>query len=259
MKNRNSLLALAAGISCGGLAFFLLYQKAAELGQKSTPIAVLTASRYIPAGSFLKPDMVEKKMIPESFVSPSAIRSLQEIEGLTSLVPLSAGEQVLSNKFGERGQSLALSLNPGYRAYSLAVNETTGVGGLLRPGNRIDLLAKFESEKREITSFVFQDLQVLAVGQTLDMVKQRDNPNSTETPENSGYSTVTLAVTPEQAETLMYLEGQSLRLVLRAPNDDEIATVQPRSGSEVLAQLGRFNPRPKSHAIEVIHGDSKGE
>jgi pilus assembly protein CpaB len=257
MKNRNSTIALIAGVLFGGLAFFLLYRNASEIEAKATPVQILIAADYIPAGVFLKANMVEKKAVPESFVSPSAIHELQEVDGLSTLVPISAGEQILSNKFGSGEETLALTLNPGFRAYTVEVNETSGVGNLIRPGNHVDILTKLDSDKREITSFAFQNLQVLAVGQklTFNQAAQK-NQDSNLDDNNAGYSTVTLAVTPEQAETLMYLEGHPLRLVLRGPNDDEIVSVAAQSESEVLSKLGHFEPSAH-HGIEIIRGGSK--
>ena len=256
MRNRNSIIALVVGVLAGGLAFYLLYQNASEIDQKATPVQVLVASDYIPAGVFLKPEMVEKKNVPESYVSPSAIRDLKEVEGLMSLVPISAGEQILSNKFGSGEPTLALALNPGMRAYTLEVSETSGVGSLLRPGNNVDILAKIDDEKRTVVSYVLQNVPVIAVGQKLNgkPSSQKDSGGSQD--ENPGYSTVTLAVKPEEAETLMYLEGHSLRLVLRGPNDEDIVSLPNLSESEVLSRLGHFTP--SSHrSIQIIRGGSK--
>jgi len=247
--NRNSVIALVVGVLFGVLAFYLLYQQAAEMEKKATPVQVLVASGYIPAGVYLRPDMVERKSVPESYISPSAIRDLKEVSGLMTLVPISSGEQILSNKFGIGEETLSLTLNPGFRAFTLEVNETSGVGNLLRPGNYVDILTRIDSDKRSSISFAFQNLQVIAVGQRLNW---KSTTNSS-TPENNGYSTVTLAVTPEQAETLMYLEARPLRLVLRGPNDTEIVDVPSQSESEVLAKLGHYAPAPK-RGIQIIHG-----
>jgi pilus assembly protein CpaB len=255
MNNRNSLAALLAGLLVGGAAFYLLYQKASEMNKKTTPVGILVASHYIPGGSFLKKEMVDKKQIPEAYVSPSAIRDIQEVEGLLTLVPISAGEQIQSNKFGMGEETLSLSLSPGFRAYTLAVNETSGVGNLIRPGNRVDIVGKITSGGRSLTSFVYQNLQVLAVGQKLNFLRRAGgNSPVNEGGENNdaGYTTVTLAVTPEQAETLMYLEGNSLRLLLRAPGDEEILSIPPQSEGEILSRLGRVYQKPKSQSIQII-------
>lgn len=249
--NRNSIIALSIGVLFGGLAFFLLYQQASEIEKKATPVQVLVAAAYIPAGAFLRPDMVEKKLVPESYVSPSAIHDVKEVGGLMTMVPISSGEQILSNKFGIGEEMLSLTLNPGYRAYTLEVNETTGVGNLLRPGNYVDILTRVDSDKRSVISFVFQNIQVIAVGQRLNW--KSNSQNGSANPDTSGYSTVTLALTPQQAETLMYLEGRPLRLVLRAPNDAEIVDIAPQSEADVLAKLGRFSA-PVKHGIQIIHG-----
>jgi pilus assembly protein CpaB len=261
MANRNNLIAVAVGLLCGATAFYFLYQKASEIEQKTTPVQILVAGRYIPPGSYLKADMVERKTIPEAFVSPSALRDIKEVDGLLSLVPLSAGEQVLSNKFGVSEESLAFVLEPGYRAYTLEVNETSGVGNLLRPGNHVDVMAKISSEKREMTTFALQNLRILATGQKLDWnspSKQNPDSISSGTGENvNAYSTVTLAVSPEQAEVLMYLEGHALRLVLRPTNDTEETSIPPKTENDILTKLGQPSRKIQSRPIEIIRGNSK--
>ena len=259
MKNRNSLIALVVGILSGGLAFYLLYQKAAEMERRTTPVPIWVASRYIPARSFLRPDMVEKKSVPEAFISPSAIHDLKDVDGLTTLVPISAGEQILSNKFGQSDETLAGVLVPGFRAYTLGVNETTGVGHLLRPGDHVDLLVKIGArDKQQITAIAFQNLQVLAVGRMTGENKNREKDSSgtlRDEGEGSGtYNHVTLAVTPTQAETLMFLEGSNaLRLILRAPGDEEVVSVPQQTESQVLSEIGHFS-KSASKKLEVIRG-----
>jgi pilus assembly protein CpaB len=233
MKNKTSLIALTVGILAGLLCFYLIFQKTSEIDKKTTPIDILVSAHYLPAGSLLTADMVIKKSIPESYVSPSAIQNINEVAGLLTLVPISAGEQILSNKFGPSGSSLAFNLEKGFRAYTLEVNETSGIGNLIHPGNRVDVMSKAVLSKREVTAFVFQDVLVLATGQKL---AQSDQKNG----ENISYNTVTLALTPDQAETLMFLEGQPVRLLLRAPNDDEIVAVSPKSDSDVASKMGHF-------------------
>ena len=146
----------------------------------------------------------------------------------------------MSNKFGPSGNSLAFNLNNGLRAYTIEVNETSGVGNLLHPGNHVDIIAKIISNKRQITTFVFQNIAVLATGQKLSQGEQKNSE------EPVPYNTVTLALTPDQAETLMYLEGQPIRLLLRAPNDDEIVSISPKSDSEVVSKIGHFIPSSKT-------------
>ena len=98
--NRNTKIAFVIGFLAGGLACFLFYQSISLFEKNDKTIDIFTSTKYIPAGVLLKSDMVTKKAIPESFISPSAIRELWEVEGLVTLCPISKGEQILSNKFG---------------------------------------------------------------------------------------------------------------------------------------------------------------
>jgi Flp pilus assembly protein CpaB len=124
---------------------------------------------------------------------------------------------------------------------------------MIRPNNHVDLLAKINSGNRVVTSFVFQDLAVLATGQKTGKGKANSTTQATE---SENYNTVTLALTAEQAETLMYLEGQNIKLVLRANNDHELADLPPISDSEALAKIGHFHAT-KERSIQVIQGESR--
>ncbi len=238
---RPGVWALSAGLCFAALSFFLLYQKASEIERRSTPVQVLVSNRYIPARARLNPSMVEKRTVPEDYVSPSAITDLKQVEGLVALAPLSAGEQIQSNKFGRPGESLGVFLEPGSRAYTLPVEETAGVGGLLNPGDRVDLLVKGPWGGREATAFLFQDIRVLAVGGRISA----GTGGSREETADSGigsYSHVTLAVSPEQAETLFFLEGRSsLRLTLRGVGDDARIDIPPENGSDLVRRLAGFS------------------
>jgi pilus assembly protein CpaB len=234
---RPSVWALSAGLIFAAIAFYLLYQKASEIERRSTPVEILVAKRYLPAQTPLNPSMVEKKLVPEDYVSPSAITDLKQVEGLVALAPLSAGEQIQSNKFGRSGESLGGFLEPGSRAYTLPVEEAAGVGGLLNPGDRVDLLVKGAWGAREATAFLYQNLRVLAVGGRSSAGPRTPGEDSSG-PESGAYSHVTLAVSPEQAEILFFLEGRSsLHLTLRAAGDDERIRLPPEDGSDLMRRL----------------------
>src|ERR1700679_3290214 len=132
--------------------------------------------------------MIFKKNIPESYVRPSAVQNINEVSNLLTLVPISNGEQILSNKFGSSGDSLAFNLNNGLRAYTLEVNETSGVGDLIHPGIHVDVIAKITSNKSQITTFVLQNIEVLATGQKLAQNQQKNSDTA------EAYNTVTLAL-----------------------------------------------------------------
>src|SRR3546814_16857712 len=61
-----------------------------------------------------------------------------------------AGEPIVSRRVilpGDRG-FLAAVLRPGFRAIAIRVNATSGVSGLVFPGDRIDLILTRSEERR---------------------------------------------------------------------------------------------------------------
>jgi pilus assembly protein CpaB len=209
---------------------------------------VLVAKRYIPPNAMARPGRFERRMVPEAFVNPGAVSDASTIEGLVAVVPLSAGEQVLANKFAKPGHVLSGGVEPGKRAYCLDVTESSGVGGLLKPGDHVDVLARYDSASRRTASFALQDLPVLAVGSATGTGRFPGEESG-----GRGYGHVTLSVTPAEAECLAFLEDRAaLKLVLRSDGDDEVITLPPLEEGEVLSRLGR--PLRTARTVEVIRG-----
>ncbi|HVM32208.1 MAG TPA: Flp pilus assembly protein CpaB [bacterium] len=254
MKNKKFILALGIGALAGLVVFWVLMDQIQRVQKQTTPVSVLVATTFIPAQSVLRADEVEKREIPGAYISPSAIQDLRESEGLVTLVPISAGEQVLSNKLGLPDNNLAITLPKGFRAFTLEVNEITGVGGLLNPGNRVDVLAHLETNQKQITATVLQDVQVLATGSQTNPIPAAPNGAAPSAGTAGAYQTVTLAVTPQQAEMLAFLEERHpLRLILRPPGDEETLSLPPQSDSDWLAKIGSFSRQP-GKSLEVIRG-----
>jgi pilus assembly protein CpaB len=259
MDRKKMVLAATVGLFTGTCAFLILHHKASELEARTTPIEVWVAARYIPPGSRLIEGMAEKRIIPKAFVAPSAINRIEEVEELRALVPFSAGEQLLSNKFGAGYPTLSASLGPGRRAFTVGVDEMSGVGGLLRPGDHVDLMAKISLNGREATSTVLQNIEVLATGRTLGRAPDPLQDGETSAPED-GYGTLTLSVSPEEAEILFHLEGRPKAFALRSPGDEKTVLLSTMTESMIWDRLGRTAKRDKDRTIEVIRSPSeKGE
>ncbi|MBC7324510.1 MAG: Flp pilus assembly protein CpaB, partial [Moorella sp. (in: Bacteria)] len=116
-------------------------------------------------------------------------------------------------------QGLAFLVSPGKRAATIAVNDVSGLAGLLRPGDRVDVAGTVDvplgSARETVTSLLIQNVHVLAVNQFADPSPVKSSNKSTQT------QTITLEVTPQQAQTLILAaERGSVRLLLRSPGDE---------------------------------------
>ena len=105
---------------------------------------VLVATVELPAGSFVKAEHVRWQSWPETALNDSylieGIAKPEDVVGSVVRRGIVAGEPVTSGRIvrpGDRG-FLAAVLQPGMRAVSVAVNATSGIAGLVFPGDRVD-------------------------------------------------------------------------------------------------------------------------
>ncbi len=135
--------------------------------------------------------------------------------------------------------NLARAIPAGKRAVSIAVSKASSVGGFIQQGDFVDVIATFRPRNGEtITKIVLQDIQVLAIGNTYEF----EGIVATHTPAiaASKAELITLALTPEDLEKLMYLDaGTTFRLVLKNPTDKD-NVVQTKGATEqiVLKDIG---------------------
>ena len=103
------------------------------------------------------------------------------MQGRVAMVPVPKGTQILATMLGDEGESaLAFEVPAGQRAVTIAAANVTGVGGLVRPGNRVDVMGTFDfgrpigvsqggvityADERTETRLLMQDMRVIAVDQ----------------------------------------------------------------------------------------------
>jgi pilus assembly protein CpaB len=130
---------------------------------------------------------------------------------------------------------LAFIVPSGKRAISIPVDDVSGVAGLLKPGDRVDVVAVVPEpdatgQKETPTSFVImQNISILAVNGKLEEEK------TTKKEEKLAQGTVTLAVTPEESRRLLLANQKGvIRLMLRSPVDKKIEQSTPFKPQDFL-------------------------
>src|SRR5687767_2391876 len=115
-------------------------------------IEVMVAKRNIPKDFKLDETMVRFEQIPKKYIQPKALYKIDEILGQISGSTIFEGEQIISTKLlSIEDAGLAFKIPKGYRAFAVAVDEITGVGGHVRPGNYVDVMGIFDfgDERKE--------------------------------------------------------------------------------------------------------------
>ena len=216
----------------GGL--YLSGQREAIIGG-SEVVRVYVAAENIPANVALTPSMITTREVPRNFTQPGSVTAAElpdktKLTGVT-LVPIRETEQILRTKLFE-GTTPALSTELKSRAGMVAVGVQmkslqTSISGLVRPGDKVDVLASFEFEKTKDESYteirpLFQNVEVLGVDEvTPGAVKPHVPEKLGDTEEGNQVKTITLALRPDGAQEIILAQqlGQ-IWLVLRAAGDN---------------------------------------
>jgi pilus assembly protein CpaB len=176
---------------------------------------------------------------------------------MVAATPIKKGEQLLGTKLLKPGPNTGLSLqvSPNKRAVALAVDEIRGVSKLIRPGDRVDVITSIEygkgqTQRREIKTLL-QDVVVLATGQhitnNIPRALQNDpggKPSFVNLNADISFSTITLEVTPAEAQNLIYIMSDSpgsIYLTLRNPNDRARTQMGTSSVESVLGRADLAN------------------
>jgi pilus assembly protein CpaB len=222
-----------------GLAAFLLthnYLRAQRdaLTKGYTKVSVLVAKVDLPTGTILVREDLAAKEVFKSAVGANIFKK-EDIDLILNkklLLPLKRGEPVWwshvdAPQTARRG--LSQLVNPGLRAISVAVSGENAVSGLVNPGDRVDLLGTFTTpsptmagEMETATLTVLQNVLVLATGDEI----ANQSFSTTRSSRSRGYSTVTLQVTTEEAEVLVFSQTVKGQLTLSLRNPDDVETMR---------------------------------
>lgn len=267
---------IVAGIA-GIIAVFLInayvQQQAqmardAEQERQKRIATVVIAKKDIPAGVALEESMLQEQNIRRDLLQPSAASSIGRVTGMASLSPIAKGEQILLNKLSSTGQGASLSskVPKDKRALTIPVDNISSVGGMIRPGDHVDILGAvpipvMTQEGKQATQMstiaLFQDVLVLAVGQEYATVPGGDKGEKKLSP------TITLALAPEEANIVAFVQEQGkIRLALRSPQDVSRQPSVPTSWPVVLQTVipGYFQRPQESgtkRTVEIIRGQSR--
>jgi len=237
--NHNETRTLWISVFAALFAVFLLYsytqEKSAELTRDfGTKKTIVIASEDIPEMATINETMLQMVERPEKFVEPNAVLNAEDAVGLVALAPIKKGEQVLQSKIMKPGPVTGLSLQvaPTKRAISIPIDEMRGVSKLIKPGDRIDLIAAVDvgagqKQQKEVKTLL-QDVPVLATGLRVAnelprLFEEVGNQMYTQNlKSDTTYSTITIEASPEEAQELIYILATNpgaLFATLRHPSD----------------------------------------
>lgn len=247
LQNRKqvTIVAVVLGLAAAGVTAYYT-MRVTEAAQPTEKVVVAKAT--IPARIKVTEDMLVMKAVPKGALLPEAQASMGAFVGKTTKQSILAGEQVLGSRFfaGRLESGLSFVIPQGRRAIAVGINEKSGVGGHIAAGDHVDLIATCsvtagERSGPQLTKSIFalQDIEVLAVARKV-VGEEEASALQSLTAKQSGSSTpakpavkasqeftaktITLSLTPAEAESVVLLEASSecdLRFALRNSGDQE--------------------------------------
>lgn len=219
VNRRFLLLAIILAVLSAVLVYAQMSHSGSKGGSSAGSVSVVVAKAAIPAGTRITAAMVDVRQVTQDSVGFQALSDKQQAVGQVARYPVAAGEQILSSKLVDTTVSsstnLAYVLEPGTRGIGLTVDHVISAGGLVLPGDHVDVLwVPFTNGAAYV---LFSDIEVTAVSQTVvDVAPSAPGLQKDATPQSAGprtrisegkpnpdATTVTLMLTPEQASTLL--------------------------------------------------------
>lgn len=262
--NKNWVLlgvAVALGIGAVALSNRLIQRRMAQLEEDARrgneTMKVVVAKRDMARGEPITTDAMAIRSVPKQYLHQDAVRpdQFQALANQRLAIPLHRGDVLLPmHSEGNGNQAFSATLKKGWRALTFEVDTVNSISGMLRPGDRIDLIYTARpapgsgTTEGDVTAPLLSNVSVLATDQTLT---RRDDDGK-----ERSFSTVTLEVSPFDADRVIVAKGSGrLTAVLRHPEDEDPNGTRPLTAAQIAALTGRG---PSGPLVEYIVGGSGG-
>src|SRR5436190_17895339 len=159
---------------------------------------------------------------------------------------------------GDRG-FLASVLEPGTRAISIRVDAETGVSGLIKPGDYVDVAltqvaAHADVARRALSETLLQSVRIIAIDQEIVQGGGANNATAAKVAQ-----TVSLQLAPEQVKKIAVAKNLgSLSLAMRSAVElRDTADSRTISSCDVSSEIARQNAIAGQSAAVVVYGGGK--
>ncbi|MBT5267402.1 MAG: Flp pilus assembly protein CpaB [Rhodospirillaceae bacterium] len=238
------------------------------------PVQVLVIQGNVSAGTILRPEHLGWRAWPDDGLnSEYAVQGAKKVEDYVGAVLRSAmvkGEPITETRLarpGDRG-FLSAMLTPGKRALSVPIDATSGIAGLVFPGDRVDLVLTHIIAKpkgklpRRASETVMKDVRVLAMDQRVDDQDGKAIVAKTATLELTGKQVEVVTVSAQLGRLSLSLRsladptGGETVTALSAARGGHSYTLD-REASAVLGPKRRTPSRRRTTAVTVMRGSEE--
>jgi pilus assembly protein CpaB len=223
----------------------------------------LVAARPLTAGTLTREDDFRADAL--DIIPTGAIRDTVDERSrvLGSLVRrnIDSGTAITSENILPRGDRgfLAGVLQPGTRAISIKVDAESGVSGLIKPGDYVDVVltqvaANADVARRALSETLLQNVRIIAIDQEIVQGGGANNNTAAKIAQ-----TVSLQLSPEQVKKIAVAKNLgTLSLAMRSAVElRDAADSRVISSCDVSSEIARQNAVAGQTAAVVVYGGGK--
>jgi len=233
MKGRGLVVFLALILATLATAGVFMYSRGVEEEAKSggTMTQVVVSKVDLPARTdldqLIKDDQFRIIQVPETVVVDGAITSIDQLAGKNNSVAILAGEQIPAARISGNVPGGALAIPDGMEAITVQLDTPRGVAGSINSGDQVTIYSTFKDapangtgSKKEVTTVVLvPTAELLAVFRPPTSAVFGGGEGETTGEQLPGTLTVTLALTPEDAQHFVFsMEAGSVWFGLLPPD-----------------------------------------
>ncbi|KGI78939.1 Flp pilus assembly protein CpaB [Oleiagrimonas soli] len=208
-------------------------------------VKVVVPVRDLAKGDTLTARDVAARDVPADFVPADAVTpsDYHAYLGQVLRAPLQHGAPIPASAVERLSDHFSNIIGRGKVAYTIQVDDTNSISGLITPGDHIDLMLLTSSNGNDRIRPLLGDVLVLATGQHAKGVRGAS--------EDDHYSNLTLELAPEEAQRIgIARKVGALRVMLRRPGSDAPFNLKLLSKADLL----RMQRRGSGSGIQFIIG-----
>lgn len=188
-------------------------------------ITVMVAAKDIAQGHTIGQEDLKLTQLPSDYVPDAVLRQYEEAIGRVPRERILKDEFIREERLADKEAGIGLNaiIPRGMRALSINITNGSAVSGFLNPGNYVDVILTIKTQGQEEqaeTNTLLQAVPVLAVNNRLGTDAATESRGG-----EAIKPSVTVAVTPEQAEKLAHAVSQGV-VTLTLRNDIDVTSVE---------------------------------
>jgi pilus assembly protein CpaB len=246
MKGRGLVVFLALILATLATAGVFMYSRGVEEQAKTggTMVQVVVSKVDLPARTdmdqLIKDDQFRIIQVPEGVVVDGAVTSLDQLAGKSNSVAILAGEQIPAARISGNVPGGALAIPEGMEAITVSLDASRGVAGSINSGDHVTIYSTFRdaptkgAEKETTTLVLVPTAELLAVFRPVSSTTFGGDESQTPSEQLPGSLTVTIALTPEDAQRFVFSMESGTTWFGLLPPDENGQPMEPVTFAQVV-------------------------